>query len=164
MSVSIAAARASIYARLSAAVGSVANVHDYTRMVTDEATRDVVCKKGGLFSFWYVSLADDNPFLTVNSRRIEGRNPINNEFGLYNFSLHGFYGWNDANATEKTFADIVESVVTAFRNDKKLGETVIDSGPIQWHDGKPRMYPPGEGGVLCHYGRLDISVFVQTEP
>lgn len=148
-------------------LAAVAKTHDYFRTMGNNATeiqRDALFVKNGVFHAWMVTLGDEDPFLTVNSKGEMGRNPANHEHGRYGFKLYGFYAVNDAAASEKTFQDIVESVVNAFRADKKLGDTVIDSGPLQWRQGGYATLPPGEGGVLCHRAVLDLPVRVQTEP
>ena len=166
MSVSLADVRTKIAGRL-ATVQGIGQVHDYFRAVTTMAELNDWFRRSGRLHFWCVSLAPSDAYVTVGKDG-PGRFPSNYELAHYGFQIHGFYALDDANGSEKVFADIVERVIAAFRADKKLGDTVIDSGPLQWVEGggpeSMRMMPPGEGGALCHYARLALRVKVQTEP
>lgn len=165
---SLATVRAAITGILTATVGSSANVHDYFRVVRNESEKEAILVKSGALHAWMVCLADEGPFITLNSQGQEGRSPMQ-EIGRYRFSLHGYFGVTDAAATEKTWATTVESIVTAFRANKRLGlqppvGKVIDAGPCFWRRGGHVLMPPGEGGVLCHYALLELNVREQTEP
>lgn len=165
MSLSVATARARVYAVLAAVAGitgGIARVHDYFRLIQDEDTlKALAIGTSGRVHVWMVSLTDQDPFVSLNAQGSPGRAGINFDQVRYTFHLFGWYGLQDASATEKTWADQVEAVITAFRNavltgSPKLGDAnVIEAGPAQWVEGGYRMMP---GNVLCHFARLTVAV------
>jgi hypothetical protein len=149
--VSLATVRASIKGVLVAASGG--KVHDYLRLIEAEkaiADELMVSKK---LHAWCITLDESEPFS-------EKRLPACHALADMAFVLHGWYAVDDSAASEKTWADLVEDVMDAYRADKKLGNTVIEAGPAQWREAGYRSYV----GVLCHYARLTLSVRVQVEP
>lgn len=141
-----------------ASVTGIGQVHDYFR-VLNEQTRlvdeyVVATDTGSKLHVWQISLSDDAPY--TEERRPASRHAL----GRWKFSIHGHYGVDDANASEKAWAVLVELVLDAFRADKRLGNTVIDSGPPQWVTAGYRQI----SSHLCHYARIDLSVLVQVEP
>lgn len=138
---------------LVAGVTDVGKVHDYFRLATVEAEVQALFSTSGVLKVWFVSLADQDPY-TV--RRL----PANHELATYAFKVYGYQAVKDADGSEKTFADLVEDLIAAFRADKKLGDTVIEAGPLQWRQAGHRTF----AGVLCHYAELDLSVLEQVEP
>lgn len=80
----------------------------------------------------------------------------------YIYTLRGYYGLKDSDATEKTFQALIEAAQEAFLTDETLGgaceTTRPDSGPMNGAVGlqadivEIRKF----GTVLCHYfeGRL----------
>lgn len=162
---SLTTARAEVFKILSAALGTTAKVHNRQRYAAELVERDKLFKTAaGELHTWWVTTADDNPFLTVDSKGQEGRNPSNYEMGRYTFTLLGFMAMNDGKESELTFEATVEAVIAAFRANKRLNDTVIDSGPLQYRQGGYITFPPGDGGTLCHQARLDLSVLEQREP
>lgn len=136
-----------------ATVSAAGAVHARMRLAAAEAEVKSLFASGGAIKFWAISLADDNPYS-------ERRNPARHAIGTYRFSLHGFLAVDDSAATEATFAVTVEQVLSAFRNDKKLGNSVIESGPAEWKESAYRTF----AGVLVHYARVEIAVVEQVEP
>jgi hypothetical protein len=72
----------------------------------------------------------------------------------WRFDIGGWYQLEDANASEKTFLDLAEAVINAFRLDKNLGGAVIQAWPLQWPESVHVMIC----GYLCHYVRLSVPV------
>lgn len=149
---SLASVRTEVKRVLDGATG-IGRTHDYFRRIESDADWVTHGVTAGVGHVWFISLADDEPWLTK-------RHPANHEIATYKVALYGYRVVDDANASEKSFATVVENVVAAFRADKKLGGTVIESGPLQWREGGYRML----ANVLCHFVRLDLSVTEQTEP
>jgi hypothetical protein len=147
-----------------AGVAGIGQVHKRVRAILDEAAVNSLALQGGRINVWFITLADGDPYITVNSKGEPGRNPANHELADYAFVIHGWYAADDADNSEEAFTNLVEAVIAAFRADKKLGNTVIDSGPLQWAEGGYRLMPPKEGGATCHYARLNLRVREQTEP
>jgi hypothetical protein len=144
--------RASIQTVL-AGVAGIGSVHDYFRLAALEADLKTKLVTDGRLHAWLISLSDEEP---LAARRL----PACQEQGTWNFVVRGYYAVADAEASEKTFSTVTESVVAAFRADKKLGNTVIEAGPAQWTQGGYRMF----AGVLCHFAQLALAVRVQLEP
>ena len=96
---------------------------------------------GDKLHVWQISLSDDAPY--TEAARPASRHAL----GTWKFSIHGHYGVDDENASEKAWAVLVELVLDAFRADKRLGNTVIDSGPPQWVAAEYRQI----SSHLCHY-------------
>lgn len=147
---------AGVRARIKGIVDGVAGVgrtHSYFRVVASDAEIASKLKASGKLHVWMVSLSDQNPYHTK-------RHPANHEQGTYQYKVYGYYAVDDAAASEEVFSDLVEAVIAAFRADKTLGDTVIDSGPAQWSAGGYKTF----AGVLCHYAELDLAVREQLEP
>lgn len=71
---------------------------------------------------------------------------------LHTIVMRGFMSVNDANASEKTFQDLIESVRAAFRAKRNLNGSAIDSTPMQARTVSAATI----GGVLVHYCELTI--------
>lgn len=70
----------------------------------------------------------------------------------YEFTVRGFYGLKDEDASEIVFQDLVEDICTAFRTNFTLNSTCDESGPMQVVLVENRVF----GSVLCHYCELSI--------
>ena len=73
------------------------------------------------------------------------------------WQIRGYLQLDDANASEKTFDNLVEAVVDAFKADETLGGVVDciivdDVAGLQLEDSGPVMF----GGVLCHSARCRL--------
>lgn len=75
------------------------------------------------------------------------------------WALRGFMAIADANATEKTFDDLIEAACDAFRADDTLGGAVLscidpESGEcgLQLAEHRPVLF----AGVLCHNAILNL--------
>lgn len=87
---------------------------------------------------------------------------------LYSWRITGYMGLEDADATGKTFDDLVETVATAFRADRTLGGTVLDIKDMEQPFGESGIQieaiePVMFAGVLCHRARLRL-ITETTEP
>lgn len=139
-------------------VTGIGRVHDYYRLLNEQtkivSEYVIATDAGDKLHVWQISLSDDAPYTEL--RRPASRHAL----GTWKFSIHGHYGVDDENASEKAWAVLVELVLDAFRADKRLGNTVIDSGPPQWVAAEYRQI----SSHLCHYARIDLPVLVQVEP
>ncbi len=134
--------------------GGGAMVHDYLRWTEGEAdVKADFVTAGGQLHTWMISLNLSDFYRTQ-------RYPSNHEQSVYAFDVSGLLASKDSAATEKPFAGNVDSVFRAFRADRKLGNTVIESGPLVGAEGGYRLFC----GVLCHFVRLVLTVREQTEP
>ena len=71
------------------------------------------------------------------------------------FRIEGFFGLSDANATEKTFNALIESVAAAFRANKTLSGAALGHDFIQAAIIEERVF----GSVLCHFCELNVTVY-----
>jgi len=71
------------------------------------------------------------------------------------FVIRGYMGVSDANATEKTFNALIESIRTAFRDNRNLNGACERHGRIQAPIIEFRLF----GGALCHYAELNLTVY-----
>ena len=74
MSLGLATVRARIVTILSGVVG-IGVVHNRIRAVNTEEAVNALCVSGGHINVWMVTLADRDPYITVNSAGNPGRNP-----------------------------------------------------------------------------------------
>jgi hypothetical protein len=173
MSLSVATARLRVYTLLASVAGitgGAAKVHDYFRFIDSEAARDLHCiGTSGKFHFWMVTLADGEPAVQLNAQNGLGDSGINYEKVRYTFNLLGYYAVDDATQSEKVWADQVEAVIAAFRasvhnpGQPKLGDPNVGYASVpQWLEGGYRAFPPGDGGVTCHFARLQVVVRAQA--
>lgn len=79
------------------------------------------------------------------------------------WQIRGYDALQDAVASEKTFDDLLESIVTAFLANETLGSTVADVCDLTAGDGPKETgiqivesLPVLFGGVLCHSARLSL--------
>jgi hypothetical protein len=168
MSLTIAAARADVFAVLSGVAGisgGAAKAYDRFRYIQDEAVlKSIGVGTSGRLHVWMVTLATEGPFLHLNAQNSPGWSGINYSKVLYTFDVLGWYAHKDADASEKAWADQVEAVITAFRlavqtGTAKLGDpNVGDAGPAQWVEGGHVHLPPRDGGALCHFARVRVPV------
>ncbi len=135
------------------AVSGIGKVHDYERYAANDKQ----------FQDLYKDTA---------SNRIKGWNlyrEATSERDLYNGSVRrvhtwritGFMGIEDADATGKTFDDLVEVIATAFRTDRTLGGLVDDIKDMSQEDGPSGVQvdsiePVMFAGVLCHRARMRL--------
>jgi hypothetical protein len=73
------------------------------------------------------------------------------------WALRGYMALDDSAASEKTFDDLVEALIAAFRADDSLGGVVDsciigDIAGLQLDEAGPVML----AGVLCHGARLTL--------
>jgi hypothetical protein len=73
----------------------------------------------------------------------------------HGFLIRGYMRVNDAEASEKIFNALIESIATAFRANRKLNDTAKDHDFIQAEIIEFRLF----GGVLCHYAELSLTVY-----
>jgi hypothetical protein len=157
--IDLGAAEALIRARILAVLNTVEGVgrtYDYFRHVTNEATTKALLKDQGTgaLHFWFIALASEE---TLSQRRDGTLGK-----GTLTYEMHGYMAVNDAEESEKAFAEKALDVLTAFNGAQKLildgspiaGVIVQDSGPIQWPSSPHVMF----NDVLCHYARLSLPV------
>ncbi|MEW6332459.1 MAG: hypothetical protein AB1560_13460 [Pseudomonadota bacterium] len=158
----VAQIRTKIKDKLAAVIG-IGQVHDYERYKKTDADFQALYKTdvgGGAFRIlgwnFYREATSESDLNNGEVRRIHA------------WRITGFMGIDDADATGKTFDDLVETVATAFRADRTLGGTVLDikdmdqpfgESGIQVEAIEPVMF----AGVLCHRARLRLLTET-TEP
>jgi hypothetical protein len=142
--------RTALSARL-ATVPGVGRVYPYFRLVDHAADVRADYVADRRLHVWFVTLADDEPFIEtrhVGCSRVRGR-----------FWLHGYYALADAGATEQAFESIMQSVIDTFRPDAQFAGAAIDSGPLRVKEYGHRTFCD----VVCHYVQAEIDVWAQVE-
>jgi hypothetical protein len=150
------AVRDSIVALIAAAVQVETPVYNRIRFGADEAfvkNTFFSSAQGGRLHFWAVVPASADSYVT-------SRYPANHEHSTYAYDCHAFFAVKDGDSSEILYTAEVLAVIAGFRANKKLNNTVIDSGPPTWAENDFRMFM----NVLCHHGRLAIKAWEQTEP
>lgn len=148
----LAQIRAAIKAKL-AGVANIGVVHDYERFAARENDFQALYKDvpSGRLLGWNFSRASTAE-LDLNNREVRR---------IHSWSIRGLMSMDDADASEKLFDTLVESVATAFRADPTLGGLCDanknldqDFGPsgIQIDATEPVMF----AGILCHRARLTL--------
>ena len=126
-------------------ISGVANVYDTVRnWQTEKEFREAARSSSGVIQFWLLTresteAEDLGPQLTARRHTI---------------ALHGYYGVNDAAASEKTFQALVESVAAAVGANRKLNATARHSGPPQVRAVDFRII----NNILCHHVELELAV------
>lgn len=139
---------------LVAGVTGIGNVYDYQRHIETEAELKSLYVPGSRLHFWCVTLGPDDKFM-------ETRHPGNHSKAWATFTIRGYYALKDADATEKTFVDLVEDVLDALRLEanKTLGGTCIAQGNPRW-SGPSHV---SIADVLCHHAEITVPVFMALE-
>lgn len=141
-------------------VSGIGQVHDYERYSAREADFKTLYKdtSSGRIKGWnlYREATRELDLDNGSVRRI------------HTWRITGFMSIDDADATGKTFDDLVEAVATAFRTDRTLGGKVDDIKDMSQEDGESGIQvdsiePVMFAGVLCHRARLRL-VTDGTEP
>lgn len=143
--------RAAIKAKIET-VANVGVVHDYERFASEAAK---------FRALYLTGTAPNQRILGWHVRRVATREQyiaVSRWVVDHDWQIRGFMGIDDADATEKTFDALIESIRTAFRDDETLGAlvaaclkdeteviSVLDSGPVML------------AGTLCHAARLALT-------
>lgn len=154
---SLSAIRTEIKTLLSG-VTDVGTVHDYERFSNDPAT---------VLAFFQSVTKGPIKGWVFKPVRI-GEFPLTNEENLrvYSFQFRGMHSVVDADATEKTFSDLIETIVSEFRkiSNDTLNGTAETLRPEQG-DGAGRAGLQVDrldylklAGVICHYAELSLGV------
>ena len=73
---------------------------------------------------------------------------------FHNMVIKGYYSTQDAEATEKIFQDLLETIRVTFRGNHTLNDQAEDCSTPQAFAVGTRMF----GNVLCHYGEIHLKV------
>jgi hypothetical protein len=134
-------------------VSGIGTIHNYLRYATSKAEIDTLFVKSGVLNTW------------MHTRRaMDGQRSTNRETRLsHQWEILGYYALDDSGASELVFQALWESIETAFRTNVTLNGTAeyVTALDIQEPIGHV-MFPPGDGGVLCHFaaGRFVVQEWV----
>lgn len=104
---------------------------------------------------WMVSFAGYAPAPVIEAVNPPGAGKQSLTARAHVFKAMGFMGLNDADATEKTFAALAESVVEALDDDDTLhGGTYLECSPASIDFFGTLML----GGVLCNHAEIRLTV------
>lgn len=148
----LAQIRAAILAKLQGVTG-IGQVHDYERFAAREADFHALYKETAT-----VRINGWN-FFRESTREADLNNGEVRR--LHTFRLTGFRSLDDADATGKSFDDLVEAIAQAFRADRTLGGLIEDVKNLDEEFGESGIQvdaiePVMFAGVLCHRARLRL--------
>jgi len=127
-----------------AGIDGIGAVHDYERWSKDwNKFLDHYKSPDGRINGWSIT----------RDRTSEECDTSSHHTRIHHFTIRGFYGLKDSEASELTFQGLIEDICEAFRSKYQLNETVNDNSPIQVEAVEPRMF----GGVLCHFCELSLT-------
>lgn len=137
--------RAGIYNTL-AAVTDIGMVYDYERWAADW---------NKFIDFFKTTIGGIDQ---IRGWEISQKAPVNEDrtsIKRRTYAIKGYMSVNDALATEKTFAALIDAIAAKFRESQTLDGTVKGHDFIQVEMIEPRMF----GGVLCHCAELTLTVY-----
>lgn len=131
-------------------ITDIGKVYDYERFTTDWTTYLSKFKPAGktYIRGWTIRRA----------KTPEGYDELADNFGRrkYRLIIRGYASVDDANASSKTFDDLIETICDTFRplTVNNLNGKAMGSGLVQVEIVEDRMF----GSVLCHYCELSLEV------
>jgi len=145
----LAQIRAAIKTTLEGVAG-IGQVHDYERFAKSRDTFRSFYLDGatGQIRGWFIRWVGQRVTSPAAGRYVV----------VNRWQIRGYMSLDDSAGTEKTFNDLVEAAVLAFRADETLGG-VVDSIVVGDTAG-PQVEDAGPvdlAGVLCHGGRLALA-------
>lgn len=150
------------------AAAPTAKVHGRMRWFDTVASFTTVAKgTDGRIHVWYVTTGTPADTARLTGASLKQR--------VFRYELVGFMASNDADSTENLMAAECTTILDAFLTEagRKLpgtsgvicvgmdedgGLAVVENGGGETGH---RMYPAGEGGVLCNFARITVPVRVQ---
>ncbi len=128
------------------AIANVKSVYDFRRYCNDWAAYQDLFVKDDRVNTWEIERVSFEAHSHGGYGNVEDK--------THNFIIRGFYSVLDSLATEKTFQDIVEAIVSNFINDPTLGGTAIQvHTPIT---GELRI---GKlGSVMVHVAEIHVAI------
>ena len=132
------------------AVDGIGVVHDYDRWAADWAALVNLYVSNDKLNGWHITrkaTGEAWKSLPVVER-------------AHTYEIIGIYALKDADASEKTFQDLVEKVMEELRFDFTLGGNCQQTGPLKLETLEPRMF----GSVLCHVAVLKLPVQERAMP
>jgi hypothetical protein len=142
------AIRAAIKARMETVPG-IGQVQEYERFASANPDLAAFYMEDGRLNGWYI-------------RRLEvQREPdgsLTKETTLWR--LVGLRSFEDTEASELTFDDLIDGLIAAFAADETLSDTVettrlSDADGLELQESGPVMF----AGILAHEGRLELKTF-----
>ncbi|NQV14509.1 hypothetical protein HQ531_03550 [bacterium] len=130
-------------------VAGTGKVHDYQRLARTEQEFITLFTTDSVVNGWQITRRS-----TANS--FEDSEELDGTLmeSVYEYIMTGFYGIDDAAATEKTFQNIVEAVSDALANDETMKAAGYNTGEPQILVVEPRAFGP----VLCHVAEVSIQI------
>lgn len=154
-----------------AAVPGVGAVHEYRRVMRDErAAKSVLWHSGtqvganppGWINGWMISPAGQATTVTERNpgHRGIGVSGGGNNFTTFQWTIEGFYGIDDANATELTFGDLAWDIANRINGYGALFAGVSHQLPA---DVEQLGYSFVAGWALLHYARIGVAFRGRTQ-
>ena len=141
-------------------VSGIGVVHDYDRLAVDVATlKKFFQDSEGRINGWTIAReATPERWLTnIDYERV------------FEMTIRGYYGLQDAAASEIVFQDLIEAICDKFRGNDTLNGTceticpefgnMVGKSGLQVAVVEPRMF----GSILCHYVELRLGVQIKGQ-
>lgn len=130
-------------------VAGTGKIHDYVRLARNEQKFIELFVTDNVVNGWQISRRS-TPQSFEDSDEKDG---VLIE-AVHEYILTGFRGIDDANASEKTFQNLVEAVSDALATDSTLQAADYNIGAPQILVVEPRAF----GHVLCHVAEISIKI------
>jgi len=135
-------------------VTGIGNVYGYERWANNHSKfLDLFRTDADTINGWVISRASTAQQVTAYRKRQNA----------HVFTIKGFYGLKDADASETTFQALLDNIQTAFESDITLNGTVKTTCPnwgqmsgaagLQITSVEARMF----GNILCHYAECRLG-------
>lgn len=149
----LAPVRSAVKAKV-AGVANIGNVYDYERYANKAsdliALYSSTAQSGNRLLGWFVQMARKREFFVDTGRWIAD----------VDWTIRGYMGIEDADATEKKMAVLIDLISDAFRNDDSLGGVIgtqiIEQRGYQVGVQVEEFGPVLFAGVLSHSARLSL--------
>jgi len=124
-------------------IADIGLVYDYERWAALPDRFIALFKTGGKIKAWAITRTStrEEMFSSNENRRI------------YIFTIRGFFSLDDANASEKTFQDLIELICSTFRTLPDLEKVCENCEPVQVVSVGHAML----ADVLCHFAELTLE-------
>ncbi len=125
-------------------IANIGKVYDYERWSTDWGTFINLFKgASGKILGWEIG------------RKGHVKDEEQGTLRVHTYSIKGYMGLKDADASEKAFNSLIESISAAFRGNQTLNGSAAGHDYIEVETLDTRTF----GSVLCHFTELSLTVY-----
>lgn len=136
-------------------VTGIANVYDYPKYSGDWTTLNSLFVSNSKFHFWEIYRTS-----ALSGQSTGEPGGLGSQiFRDHVFLLDGYYGVDNANASEKVFQALCDTIMDTYNSvtNRALGGTADLQIPAELVSFENLRYPPGRDVVLCHKAQIRIQ-------